>query len=58
MKKNKDNKAKESKEERDARIQYSENGRKLRTHTIPNKKKDFNFDDYEWKRPSLLEGLF
>ena len=39
MKKCNDNKAKESKAERDARIAYSENGRKLRTRTIPNKKK-------------------
>lgn len=36
-------KGKESKIEREARIQYSENGRKLRAKVIPNKKREFKF---------------
>lgn len=38
---------KESKEQRKQRIQDSENGRKNRTRVIPNKKKDFDFNDYD-----------
>lgn len=41
----KTNKAKESKAERDARIAYSDNGRKLFTRTIPNKKRDFKYNN-------------
>jgi len=35
------NTAKETKAERDARIKYSENSRKLRTKTIKDKKKEY-----------------
>lgn len=47
MKNKKDKKAKESKAERDARIAYSENGRKLRSKIIPNKKKDFKNEHFD-----------
>lgn len=41
-------KKKETKEERKARIQFSENGRKLRSKIVPNKKKkDKEELDYE-----------